>query len=61
MRGGAAYHHHPPTAGEPHAWSITVDGGVKSEVKGALGDARVQVRDLFYATPLVEVPQERSQ
>src|SRR5689334_2516670 len=40
-------------AGEPHAWAITVDGGVKSEVKpAALGDGtRVEVRDLFYATP----------
>src|SRR5207253_3163000 len=40
-------------AGEPHAWSITVEGGVKSPVKpGALGEGtRVEVRDLFYATP----------
>src|SRR5712675_983036 len=40
-------------AHEPHAWAITVDGGVKSEVKpAALGDGtRVEVRDLFYATP----------
>jgi DNA mismatch repair protein MutL len=40
-------------AGEPHAWAITVDGGDKSEVKpGALGEGtRVEVRDLFYATP----------
>jgi DNA mismatch repair protein MutL len=40
-------------AGEPHAWAITVDGGVKSEVKpAALGaGTRVEVRDLFYATP----------
>lgn len=40
-------------AGQPHAWAITVDGGVKSEVKpAALGDGtRVEVRDLFYATP----------
>jgi DNA mismatch repair protein MutL len=40
-------------AGEPHAWAIAVDGGVKSEVKpAALGDGtRVEVRDLFYATP----------
>src|SRR5262245_37232889 len=39
--------------GEPHAWSITVDGGLKSEVKpAALGEGtRVEVRDLFYATP----------
>src|SRR5215467_14521119 len=40
-------------AHEPHAWAITVDGGVKSEVKpAALGEGtRVEVRDLFYATP----------
>src|SRR6185436_13211262 len=38
---------------EPHAWMIAVDGGDKSEVKpAALGDGtRVEVRDLFYATP----------
>ncbi len=40
-------------AGEPHAWTIEVDGGEKSDVKpAALGDGtRVEVRDLFYATP----------
>src|ERR1700678_4328027 len=40
-------------AGEPHAWTITVDGGVKSDVKpAALGPGTcVEVRDLFYATP----------
>jgi DNA mismatch repair protein MutL len=40
-------------AGEPHAWTITVDGGIKSEVKpAALGEGtRVEMRDLFYATP----------
>ncbi len=40
-------------AGEQHAWAITVDGGVKGEVKpAALGHGtRVEVRDLFYATP----------
>src|SRR5437660_4481154 len=40
-------------AGEPHAWGITVDGGEKSEVKPAALSAgtRVEVRDLFYATP----------
>jgi DNA mismatch repair protein MutL len=40
-------------AGEPHAWSILVEGGVKSAVKpAALGaGTRVEVRDLFYATP----------
>jgi DNA mismatch repair protein MutL len=38
---------------EPHAWSIEVDAGAKSELKpAALGDGtRVEVRDLFYATP----------
>src|SRR6516162_7744266 len=40
-------------AGAPHGWTITVDGGQKSEVKpAALGEGtRVEVRDLFYATP----------
>ncbi len=40
-------------ADEPHAWTLTVDGGEKSEVKpAALGaGTRVEVRDLFYATP----------
>src|SRR5436305_5089090 len=39
--------------GEPHAWAIEVDVGAKSEVKpAALSDGtRVEVRDLFYATP----------
>src|SRR5262249_30758898 len=38
---------------EPNAWAITLDGGDKSEVKpAALGaGTRVEVRDLFYATP----------
>ncbi|HZO44274.1 MAG TPA: DNA mismatch repair endonuclease MutL [Xanthobacteraceae bacterium] len=38
---------------EPHAWTIAVDGGDKADVKpAALGDGtRVEVRDLFYATP----------
>src|SRR6186713_948393 len=38
---------------EPHAWSITVDGGVKSDVKPAALSAgtSVEVRDLFHATP----------
>jgi DNA mismatch repair protein MutL len=38
---------------EPHAWSIGVDGGEKSTAKpAALGEGtRVEVRDLFYATP----------
>ena len=40
-------------AGEPHAWEIAVDAGIKSELKpAALGQGtRVEVRDLFYATP----------
>ena len=40
-------------AGEPHAWAIEVDAGAKSDVKpAALGQGtRVDVRDLFYATP----------
>ncbi len=40
-------------AGEPHAFAITVDAGLKSAVKpAALGEGtRVEVRDLFYATP----------
>jgi DNA mismatch repair protein MutL len=40
-------------AGEPHAWAIDVDAGAKSDVKpAALGEGtRVEVRDLFYATP----------
>ncbi len=40
-------------ASEPHAWAIEVDAGVKSDVKpAALGEGtRVEVRDLFYATP----------
>src|SRR5688572_1826173 len=40
-------------AGEPHAWSIEVQGGQKSGVKpAALGEGtRVEVEDLFYATP----------
>jgi DNA mismatch repair protein MutL len=50
---------------EPHAWAIAVDGGVKSEVKpAALGDGtRVEVRDLFYATParLKFLKSERSE
>jgi len=38
---------------EPHAWSIEVDAGAKSQPKpAALGEGtRVEVRDLFYATP----------
>ena len=38
---------------EPHAWTITVDGGVKSKVRpAALGSGTcVEVRDLFYTTP----------
>jgi DNA mismatch repair protein MutL len=38
---------------EPHAWTITVDAGEKSDVKpAALGHGTsVEVHDLFYATP----------
>src|SRR5215470_10909067 len=38
---------------ESHAWSIAVDAGAKSDVKpAALAEGtRVEVRDLFYATP----------
>ncbi len=40
-------------ASEPHAWTIAVEAGAKSEVKpAALGEGtRVEVRELFYATP----------
>jgi DNA mismatch repair protein MutL len=40
-------------ADEPNAWAILVEGGMKSAVKpAALGQGtRVEVRDLFYATP----------
>src|SRR5215467_6829702 len=40
-------------ADEPHAWTIAVDGGAKSDLKpAALGPGTcVEVRDLFYATP----------
>ncbi len=40
-------------AGEPHAWSLEVDAGQKSDPKpAALGQGtRVEVSDLFYATP----------
>src|SRR5499426_2430973 len=40
-------------AGAAHGWTITVDGGRKSEVKpAAQGEGtRIEVRDLFYATP----------
>ncbi|KJC44902.1 DNA mismatch repair protein MutL [Bradyrhizobium sp. LTSP885] len=40
-------------AGEPHAWSLSVEGGAKSDVMpAALGHGtRVEVNDLFYATP----------
>jgi len=40
-------------ASEPHAWSVEVEAGAKSELKpAALGaGTRVEVRDLFYATP----------
>ncbi len=40
-------------ASEPHAWSITVDAGEKSDVKPAAlsKGTTVEVLDLFYATP----------
>ncbi len=40
-------------AGEPHAWAIEVDAGAKSGIKPAAlsNGTRVEVRDLFYATP----------
>src|SRR5213076_3089917 len=40
-------------ASEPHAWSLSVDGGHKSAiVPAALSQGtRVEVSDLFYATP----------
>jgi DNA mismatch repair protein MutL len=38
---------------EPHAWTLTVDAGAKSETKPAAlsQGTTVEVRDLFYATP----------
>jgi DNA mismatch repair protein MutL len=38
---------------EPHGWTLTVDAGAKSEIAPAAlnGGTRVEVRDLFYATP----------
>jgi len=38
---------------EPHAWSLAVEGGVKSEIGPAAlsHGTRVEVSDLFYATP----------
>ena len=40
-------------AGEPHAWSLNVDAGEKSEIVPAAltSGTRVEVSDLFYATP----------
>jgi DNA mismatch repair protein MutL len=40
-------------AGEPHAWSLRVEGGDKSEVAPAAlsQGTRVEVADLFFATP----------
>src|SRR5688572_17616906 len=40
-------------AGEPHAWSLAVEGGVKSAIMPAAlsQGTRVEVSDLFYATP----------
>jgi len=38
---------------EPHAWTLTVDAGHKSEIKPAAltQGTTIEVRDLFYATP----------
>jgi DNA mismatch repair protein MutL len=38
---------------EPHAWALSVEGGVKSEIMPAAlaHGTRVEVNDLFYATP----------
>ncbi|THD66057.1 MAG: DNA mismatch repair endonuclease MutL [Bradyrhizobium sp.] len=40
-------------AGEPHAWSLSVEGGEKSGIMPAAlsQGTRVEVSDLFYATP----------
>jgi DNA mismatch repair protein MutL len=40
-------------AESPHAWAIAVDAGMKSEIRPAAlaAGTRVEVRDLFYATP----------
>jgi DNA mismatch repair protein MutL len=40
-------------ASEPHAWSLSVEGGAKSEIMPAAlsHGTRVEVSDLFYATP----------
>jgi DNA mismatch repair protein MutL len=39
--------------GEPHAWSLSVEGGMKSAIMPAAlsQGTRVEVSDLFYATP----------
>ncbi len=40
-------------ASEPHAWTLTVDAGDKSDIKPAAltQGTTIEVRDLFYATP----------
>jgi DNA mismatch repair protein MutL len=40
-------------AGEPHAWALGVEGGVKSDIAPAAlaQGTRVEVSDLFFATP----------
>jgi DNA mismatch repair protein MutL len=40
-------------ASEPHAWTLSVEGGTKSEIAPAAlsQGTRVEVSDLFYATP----------
>ena len=51
--GGAACDHDPRRPDEPHAWSLAVAAGAKSEVRPAAlaQGTRVEVRDLFPATP----------
>lgn len=38
---------------DPHGWKLTVEGGTRREVEPAQGQqgTRVEVRDIFYATP----------
>ncbi|OZA55169.1 MAG: DNA mismatch repair protein MutL, partial [Sphingomonadales bacterium 39-62-4] len=40
-------------ASEPHAWTLTLDAGEKSEIRPAAlsQGTTIEVRDLFYATP----------
>ena len=51
-------------ATEPHAWTLTVDAGEKSDIKPAAltQGTTIEVRDLFYATPgAPEVSEDRPQ